>query len=245
MTRVILLLRSVPALLATLLAIGCAAPSASEQGLPAEPAPESAGKDEASAAERARALAAARRKVEAAEQALLLEQVEARGEVAQAQEELRAAEFEQREADTKLDAHQGDAELRTRRAYHQLAEAESRLIAARADLAGLQRIYAEEPEVLVKEEILRRKQADVDFATERRELARIELERLGQVDLPTQQRELEERLRAASAEVVAKRHALEEAELGARKSVKGAENALLDARDDVHEAEEALAKDGA
>jgi hypothetical protein len=245
MTRVLLRLRSVPALLATLLTIGCAAPIASEQGQPAEPGPESAGKDEASTAERARALAAARRKVEAAEQALTLEQVEARGEVAQAEEELRAAEFEQKEADSKLAAHQGEAELRTRRAYHQLAEAESRLVAARADLAGLQRIYAEEPEVLVKEEILRRKQADVDFATERKELARIELKRLGQVDVPTERRELEERLRAASAKVAAKRRALETTELGARKSMKGAENALLDAQDDVHEAEEALAKGGA
>jgi len=243
MARASLQARTLLAAQAALLAVGCATPSAYETDRPVPQEQGDSAKAAAKADARARNLAAAERKVAQADRALELTRLEGLGQVGQAREELRAAEFELQEALTALEAHESASELRTRRARHEIAKAESRVVTERADLAGLQRVYAAEPEVLVKEEILRRSQMDVVFAEEELELSQLELARLLEVELDTERRELAEKQRAAHAAVQAKTHALEEAELDAKKSQSDAESDLMEAHEKVSEVKSSAEED--
>ncbi len=189
-----------------------------------------------------RALAKAEREFTQAELGVVLEELEARAKLADAEEELRAARAALEAKRLARAAFDGEAELRQRRAENEVIEAESRLTAERADLAGIQRIYELEPEVTVKEEILRRNAENVRRAEEELALSKLEAERLVAVELAAERLELDEELRAAEGEVLSKERALDAAKLAGRKSVEAARNELLEARDGVAEAREELAE---
>ncbi len=111
-----------------------------------------------------------------------------------------------------------------------LEETKNELESARADLAGILQIYAEEQEARSKDEIIRRNRDAVRFAEEQ---LRIEARRAHLAldeSLPRRERELRRALRTAEEELGQARRALERAERECRIDVEEAALDLLEER---------------
>ncbi len=201
---------------------------------PQDPAPPPPSQPGATTAELERSLAGAERKVELAELGLAIAEAQAEenlGRARLAQEEkahaLEAAEralalYEEYEAPAALAA----AEL-------ERDQAENRRVEAQADLEGILRIYAEEPEARSKEEIIRRHRVHVAFAERALEAASRKLEK-------THAEVEQERTRRAWA-LEKSRRELELAELASRRAESEAQVKRLEARDALASARARLA----
>ncbi|MEZ6013586.1 MAG: hypothetical protein R3F49_00600 [Planctomycetota bacterium] len=185
---------------------------------------------------------AARGKVAVAELAVQLQRLEGEAQVAEAQEDLRAAEVALEEARSAQAAFDLEARVKVGRSEEELASDESRLIAERADLAGIRAIYAVETEARAKDEILRRHENDVLRAERALALTTLEHQQLTAVTLPQGEREHAEHARAAQAKVGAKQRELELARLAAQKGALAAQRDLAEARAELQEAEATAAE---